>query len=132
MRTGKGVAYLIEYNDAYLYGGGGAKIGSIVGGGAKEGNALKAKFLKGLPKLKKLVNGIADAVEARGMRGTATIKSIDGRKIRIRSPHAALNSLLQSCGAVICKLWFVGVMREIQRLGLDAYPVGNIHKTLWL
>lgn len=117
---------------AFLYGAGDKKIGSIVGGASKEGKQLKARFLDGLPKLKKLLKGIADTVEARGMRGTATVKSIDGRKIRIRSPHAALNSLLQSCGAVVCKLWFIGVMREIKRRGLDAYPVGNIHKTLWL
>lgn len=117
---------------AFLYGAGDGKIGSIVGGGSKEGKKLKAQFLKGLPKLKKLLDNIASTVESRGMRGTASLKGIDKRIVRVRSPHAALNSLLQSCGALVMKYWLICVVREADRLGLDYAPVGNIHKTLWL
>ncbi|MRT95199.1 DNA polymerase, partial [Xylella fastidiosa subsp. multiplex] len=35
------------------------------------------------------------------------IKGLDGRKVHVRSPHAALNTLLQSAGALICKLWII-------------------------
>lgn len=118
---------------AFLYGAGNEKIGSIVNptgsskakkdGGAK----LKAKFLKGLPKLKNLLDRVAQTVEARGATGTATLKGLDGRRIRVRSPHAALNTLLQSCGAIVMKLWLVVVMREVKQRGLDVLPVGNIH-----
>ncbi|WMX18586.1 DNA polymerase I [Aeromonas phage 1233] len=112
---------------AFLYGAGDAKIGSIVGGGKGEGKTLKARFLKGLPKLAKLLDRLADTVEARGAVGTATVKGVDGRRVRVRSPHAALNTLLQSCGAIVMKLWLIVVMREVRRLGLDVTPVGNIH-----
>ncbi|WFZ78570.1 DNA polymerase [Aeromonas phage vB_AsaP_MQM1] len=110
---------------AFLYGAGDAKIGSIVGGGKGEGKTLKARFLKGLPKLAKLLDRLAGAVESRGAVGTATVKAVDGRRVRIRSPHAALNSLLQSCGAVVCKLWLIVVMREVNKRRLDAGMEAN-------
>jgi hypothetical protein len=119
---------------AFLYGAGNEKIGSIVMPYAdsakkkKAGGELKARFLKGLPKLDKLIKRVTNAVESRGERGTATVKGIDGRRIRIRASYAALNSLLQSCGAVVCKMWLVAVMREVKKRGLDVTPCGNIHK----
>lgn len=119
---------------AFLYGAGNEKIGSIVnpyGTQAqkkKDGAALKARFLKGLPKLDRLIKRVTGAVESRGERGTATVKGVDGRRIRIRMAYAALNSLLQSCGAIVCKLWLIAVMREVKARGLDVTPCGNIHK----
>lgn len=110
-----------------MYGAGDAKIGSIINGGGKEGKEIKARFLKGLPKLKALLDKLKEAVEARGMRGTATVKGLDGRRVRVRSPHAALNTLLQSCGAIVMKYWLIVVMREVKARGLDVTPVGNIH-----
>lgn len=112
---------------AFLYGAGDAKIGSIINGGSKEGKEIKARFLKGLPKLKALLDKLKEAVEARGMRGTATVKGLDGRRVRVRSPHAALNTLLQSCGAIVMKYWLIAVMREVKARGLDVTPNGNIH-----
>lgn len=112
---------------AFLYGAGDAKIGSIVGGGSKEGKALKARFLSGLPKLKTLLDKIKYRVENQH-GSTKYLKGLDGRVVRVRSPHAALNTLLQSCGAIICKYWLIGVMAQIEKEGLDARPVGNIHK----
>lgn len=92
-----------------------------------QGTKLKARFLKGLPKLKKLLERVASTVEARGMSGTATLKGLDGRRVRVRSPHAALNTLLQSCGAIVCKMWLVGCMREFKKRGLDVIMVANVH-----
>lgn len=92
-----------------------------------QGTKLKARFLKGLPKLKKLLERVASTVEARGMSGTATLKGLDGRRVRVRSPHAALNTLLQSCGAIVMKMWLVVVMREVKKRGLDVLLVGSIH-----
>lgn len=117
---------------AFLYGAGDAKIGSIVGGGSKQGKELKTRFLSGLPKLKKLLERIHSAVEGRGMRGTATLKGLDGRRVRVRSPHAALNTLLQSCGAIVCKYWLICVMQEVKKRGLDVKAVGNIHDEIQL
>lgn len=112
---------------AFLYGAGDAKIGQIVGGGGKEGKALKAKFLNGLPKLKRLINAVKDKAENTGCQGIAALKGIDGRRIRIRSAHAALNSLLQSCGAIVCKYWLIAVCQEAERRGLDFKLVGSVH-----
>ena len=77
--------------------------------------------------MKALLDKLKEAVEARGMRGTATVKGLDGRRVRVRSPHAALNTLLQSCGAILMKYWLIVVMREVKARGLDVTPVGNVH-----
>lgn len=106
---------------AFLYGGGDLKIGSIVGGTAKHGKLLKKRFLDGIPALKALRENVLLAAE----RGW--LKGIDGRRIRVRSPHAALNSLLQSCGAIIMKVALVIIHRDAVAQGLDFKFVGNIH-----
>jgi DNA polymerase I-like protein with 3'-5' exonuclease and polymerase domains len=82
---------------AFLYGAGDAKIGSIVGGNAKDGALLKAKFLSQTPALAKLLGRIKKSA-ARGF-----CEGLDGRRIWIRSEHAALNSLLQGAGAIVMK-----------------------------
>jgi DNA polymerase-1 len=88
---------------AFLYGAGPEKIGSIVGKGAKHGKVLKERFLQRTPALAKL---IADVQRAAG-RGF--LVGLDGRRLHIRSSHAALNTLLQSGGGLVCKQWMVEV-----------------------
>lgn len=111
---------------AFLYGAGDAKIGSIVGGGAKRGAELKAKFLKGLPALASLIKAIQTACREKGY-----LKGLDGRKLHVRSPHAALNTLLQGAGAIVMKKALVLLDRRLQEMGLipgtDYEFVGNIH-----
>lgn len=85
----------------FLYGAGDAKVGSIVGGTASHGRRLKDKFLRSLPALKRLSESVREAA------GRGYLKGIDGRLLHIRSSHAALNTLLQSAGAVVCKKWLV-------------------------
>lgn len=96
---------------AFLYGAGPAKIGSIVGKGSGHGAKLKNQFLKGVPALAKLITAVAGASK-RGF-----LVGLDGRKLHIRSEHAALNTLLQSAGALVCKRWLVEVDSEIERRG---------------
>lgn len=56
------------------------------------------------------VFGPVVSVSARGFRvrdakqGRGYLIGIDGRRLHVRSEHAALNTLLQSCGAVIVKM----------------------------
>lgn len=97
---------------AYLYGAGDAKIGKIVKGTAAHGKKLKANFLAKTPALKYL----KEAVAAAAKRGY--IVGLDGRHIPIRSAHAALNSLLQSAGALICKQWLIYLEEALQERGL--------------
>ena len=93
---------------AFLYGAGPGKIGSIVGGNAKVGAELRTRFLKKTPALNKLI----DIVKKQASRGY--LKGLDGRRLHIRSDHAALNVLLQSAGALICKRWMVEIDMEIK------------------
>lgn len=97
---------------AYLYGAGDEKIGKIVKGTAAHGKRLKANFLAKTPALKYL----KDAVAVAAKRGY--IVGLDGRHIPIRSAHAALNSLLQSAGALICKQWLIYLEEALQARGL--------------
>ena len=106
----------------FLYGSGDEKTGKIIGKGAKEGKAIKKKFLKKLPALKYLKDAVSKAADERGW-----VKGIDGRIIPIRHSHAALNTLLQSCGALICKTWYVFISRAIKEAKLDAQIVAFIH-----
>ena len=83
---------------AFLYGAGAEKIGEVVGGSKKEGAMLKKRFLAKTPALKKLITNVTAYAEKHGY-----VPGLDGRLLKIRSPHAALNTLLQSAGALISK-----------------------------
>jgi DNA polymerase I-like protein with 3'-5' exonuclease and polymerase domains len=106
----------------FLYGSGDEKTGKIIGKGAKEGKAIKKKFLKKLPALKYLKDAVAKAADDRGW-----VKGLDGRIIPIRHSHAALNTLLQSAGAIICKTWYVFVAEALKKANLDAHIVAFVH-----
>lgn len=114
----------------WLYGAGDAKIGSIVGKGRSAGAVLKAKFLRGLPALGKLRQVVAQAAAKGWLRG------LDGRHIPVRAKHAALNSLLQSAGAVLCKVWLVNTYDALLAAGYrwedDFVILGWIHDELQL
>ena len=106
---------------AFLYGAGPAKIGSVVGGRASDGQKLIAKFLKNMPALNKLRKDIGEVASSGLIRG------LDGRMLHIRHEHAALNTLLQGAGAVVCKQWLVEMDRMIWEHGLDAKLVASVH-----
>ena len=106
---------------AFMYGAGAAKIGKIVGAGAKEGQRLIDNFLSSMTALKRVRDGVTKA-SAKGK-----IKGIDGRLLHIRSAHSALNTLLQGAGAVVCKIWLINIMTRVRTLGLDAKLVASIH-----
>ena len=96
----------------FLYGAGDAKIGSIVSGSADVGRKLKQKFLRGLPALGRLVESVKQA-STRGY-----LVGLDGRHVHVRSSHSALNTLLQSAGALTCKKWLVILEETLQSMGL--------------
>jgi len=111
---------------AFLYGAGDAKIGDIVGGTAREGQMLKRKFLSNLPALNRLQQDIKRKVENGG-----TLMGLDGRLLRIRSSHAALNMLLQSAGAVCMKVALIQLYHALGKSkwqhGREYAFVANIH-----
>ena len=106
---------------AYLYGAGDEKIGSIAGGGRNVGRKLKAKFLEGTPALAVLKDNVATSASKGYLTG------LDGRKVFIRSEHAALNSLLQSAGALIMKQALIILDKYATIWGINYKIVGNIH-----
>lgn len=106
---------------ALLYGAGPAKIGKIVGGSAKDGQELISTFLRNTPALKSL----REKVERLSEQGT--LPGLDGRKLQVRSAHAALNTLLQSAGAIVMKQALVLLNSKIQQQKLNANFVANVH-----
>lgn len=106
---------------ALVYGAGDAKIGSVAGGGIKKGKELKQTFFKNLPSLKDL----KEKVQKASNRGF--LKGLDGRKIYVRSQHAALNTLLQGGGAIVMKKAMCILQELINLNTLDAKFVANIH-----
>lgn len=106
---------------ALLYGAGDAKLGSITGGGAKEGGRLRDNFFANLPAFKHLKDRVARASQK------GWIKGLDGRKVFVRSEHSALNTVLQSAGAIVMKAALVLLERYIREAGYDAHFVCNIH-----
>jgi DNA polymerase-1 len=107
---------------ALIYGAGAGKIGYIINKSVKEGNKTKSKFLKNLPALKTLINKVHKAVER-----TGKVKGLDGRYFQARSLHSSLNVLIQGGGAVICKEWFIQIVRAMKEEGLTSKAVANIH-----
>ena len=110
----------------FLYGAGDAKIGSITGKGAKEGKAIKTKFLSSLPKLKKLSEGVKHKIQTKGF-----LKGIDGRKLKVREAYKGLNVLLQSAGAIVMKKALCILVDDIKAKGWkineDIAFVLNVH-----
>ena len=106
---------------AFLYGAGPAKIGSIVGGNSASGQKLIDAFLKGTPALKRL----RETVSVDASKGY--VPGLDGRKIWVRSEHAALNSLLQGAGAIVMKKALVIFNDKIKTHRWDVKLVANVH-----
>ena len=106
---------------ALLYGAGDEKLGSVAGGGRTAGTRLRQSFFDNLPSFKSLKNRVGTASE----RGY--LKGLDGRKLFVRSEHAALNTLLQGAGAVVMKQALVLFNRSLKSEGLDAHFVANVH-----
>ena len=106
---------------AFLYGAGPAKIGKVVGGSAAQGQILIKRFLKNMPALKQLREDIIEAAKE------GTIKGLDGRRLHIRYEYAALNTLIQGAGAIVCKQWLIHLTKKIIQAGLDAKLVASIH-----
>lgn len=94
---------------AFIYGAGDMKLGSIVWEDMKDkpkptdallrklGKQSRSSVESNLPALGKLIERVKKAA------GRGYLKGIDGRRIPIRSEHAALNTLLQSAGAIVMK-----------------------------
>jgi len=106
---------------AFLYGAGPAKIGSIVGGNSKAGQKLIDAFLTNTPALQRLRSTVSRYA------GKGFVPGLDGRKIWVRSEHAALNSLLQGAGAIVMKKALVLFYDKTKANKWPVKLVANVH-----
>jgi hypothetical protein len=110
---------------AFLYGAGNLKLGSILGKGAAAGAQMKTDFMAKIPGLSVLKTAVENAARANGI-----LRSLDGMPMKVRSQHAALNTLLQGAGALVMKKALVLLDQQLQmhyQLGVDYEFVANIH-----
>jgi len=106
---------------ALLYGCGITKLSTILNTSVAKAQVTLDKFYKNTPKLKQLI------LKVQRISSTGSLPALDGRRIRIRSEHASLNSLLQSCGAIIAKQWCVEAHRMLKSANIPAKQVAFVH-----
>jgi DNA polymerase I-like protein with 3'-5' exonuclease and polymerase domains len=116
---------------AFLYGAGDEKLGRTVDPllkgrkAAALGKRVRAAFVEAIPGLGPLLA----SVQARSKDDT--LKALDGRILQLQGKqHAALNYLLQSAGAIVCKNWVVHSYQTIDEhleVGIAYTPLGFIH-----
>ena len=106
---------------AFIYGAGSKKIGSIIGGNERDGDRVKEKFLRATPSLRRLREKVDGVSKKRWIRG------LDQRRIIIRHPHAALNTLLQGAGSCVMKKALTLLHKNVITKQIKAFPVVNVH-----
>ena len=106
---------------AFIYGAGSKKIGSIIGGSERDGDRVKEKFLRATPSLRRLREKVDGVSKKRWLRG------LDQRRIIIRHPHAALNTLLQGAGSCVMKKALTLLDKNVIKKQIKAFPVVNVH-----
>ena len=115
---------------AMLYGAGDEKIGhsydkQLSSTAAKrKGKEIRAAYVEAIEGLGDLLEAIKKASEK------GFVKSIDGRKIMVDSPHKALNYLLQSGAGVVAKRWMVINQDHMKELQLCASQLAFVHDEL--
>ena len=122
---------------AFIYGASDRKIGTSLDKSLNEteakalGKEIRAKFLKAIPGLDGLLKSVDESARADVLVG------LDGRPIKLQGKkHAALNYLLQSAGAIVCKRWNVILFEWFQSQKLhwdiDYQWLGWIHDEIQL
>jgi DNA polymerase-1 len=122
---------------AFIYGASDKKIGVSLDKSLDDkkaaalGKEIRAKFLEAIPGLEDLLNMVNKKSASDVLRG------LDGRPILLQGKkHAALNYLLQSAGAIVCKRWNVITYNTINEMGyqwgIDYQWLGWIHDEIQL
>ena len=112
---------------AMLYGAGDEKIGTSYDKllsskeAKKKGKEIRAAYVDAIEGLGDLLAAIKKAAE----RGY--IKSIDGRKIKVDSPHKALNYCLQGNSAILAKRWMLINQETIKETKLCCSQLAFVH-----
>lgn len=105
---------------ALLYGSSFKRLSEILNCSISDAKNILDRFYRQLPFLKQIKIDIIEKIEA-----YTVLKAIDKRILTVRSNHAALNTLIQSCGAIIMKK-ALSILWENLR-NKDAWVVATIH-----
>ncbi len=126
---------------AFLYGAGDEKIGKLIGEDAKAGKKIKKKFLDATPAIAALRHAVENALVypadySHGFRKQKWkrhyLLGLDKRHLHVRSVHSALNLLLQSAGALVCKKWIVLTEKRLLARGLKHGWDGDFVLMAWI
>jgi DNA polymerase I-like protein with 3'-5' exonuclease and polymerase domains len=105
---------------ALIYGAGNDKLGMVLGGDKKRGAKARANFEAKVPAYLRLKEDVSLALSTKGF-----LRGLDNRPLYPRSEHAALNTLLQSAGAVIMKKACLNAWDKLSPLR-EAYQVEQV------
>jgi DNA polymerase-1 len=97
-----------------LYGGGDGRLAETMGTSRAEAKKARASFQRNTKPYPRLLRAVADEVRRTGSLGLP-----DGRRVWVRSAHAALNTLLQGSGAIVMKASVVRLHDRLRELGVD-------------
>lgn len=126
---------------AFLYGAGDEKIGKLIGEDAKAGKKIKKKFLDATPAIAALRHAVENALVypadySHGFRKQKWkrhyLLGLDKRHLHVRSVHSALNLLLQSAGALVCKKWIVLTEKRLLARGFKHGWDGDFALMAWI
>ena len=115
---------------AFLYGAGDQKIGLSYDkllsptAAKKKGKEIRAAYVDAIDGLADLLSGIKKASE----RGY--LKALDGRQIKVDSPHKALNYCLQGNSAILAKKWMMINQDTIKSTQLCCSQLAFVHDEL--
>lgn len=107
---------------ALIYGAGNDKLGLVLGGDNRRGKKARANFEAKVPAYKLLKEDVSTLISMRGW-----LRGLDSRPLYPRSEHAALNTLLQSAGAVVMKAACVRAHMKFRAEKIDVHQVASVH-----
>jgi DNA polymerase I-like protein with 3'-5' exonuclease and polymerase domains len=116
---------------AFIYGAGNAKIGYSYDAqlsekqATKKGKEIREAFVNAIDGLEELLEAVKKKATEKGF-----LLSIDGRPIKVDSPHKSLNLLMQSSATVVAKRWLLITNQTIKQTGLCASQLAFIHDEL--
>lgn len=93
-----------------------AKFAATIGKPVGDAQEAYENYWNGNPALKQLKDRLTMAWEQNGKRW---VRGIDGRKIFTRSKHSLVNSLFQSCGAIVMEYSTIFMDKWLGGLVLD-------------
>ena len=111
---------------AMIYGAGDTKLGEAVGGSSTQGERLRDNFMKNLPAFGALMQRV------KKQAANGKLPGLDGRQLWVRSEHSALNTLLQSAGAIVMKKALIIAVEKLERYEYPYKIVAQVHDEIQL